>query len=459
MYRLLLLTTVILLSLILLLSFQYISATTCIEYQQDKRTVEISCGTANITDIYDALGSSVVNSEAPKVWVLNANVRVKDDATFYINSTDTIWLKINSTSENAYSIISQGNLRIDSTKLTSWDALADNYAKISSDGMKPRSYIRSEKGTGTLDITNSELGYLGFNGSKSSGLSYYSGSGSKITNNRIHDLWNGFYSASVENITIENNHFYDNVIYGIDPHSGTHDLVIRENRVYDNGWHGIICSKHCYNITVDSNIVSGNAQTGIILHGNTTNSTVTNNNVYDNKQDQISLQNLADNNRIYNNNLSGGISGIEVAESSNNNVYDNTIKNAYYGVLIHNGSSGNSFKSNDIVDARNYTLYARDSNTSGNIFLKNRISATPIIRMLLVNNTSTLLNNTIGNTDAKFELTLLRDSTIVLQNNIMLATDGIIRSDSRYEPLPLSAQLQSKKSALDIYLTNQNLTN
>ena len=83
-----------------------------------------------------------------------------------INSTDTLWLKINSTSGNAYSIISRGNLKIDSAKITSWDAVTNNYAKISNQGTEPRSFIRVEKETGMLDISNSELGYLGYNGSK-----------------------------------------------------------------------------------------------------------------------------------------------------------------------------------------------------------------------------------------------------------------------------------------------------
>jgi poly(beta-D-mannuronate) C5 epimerase len=81
----------------------------------------------------------------------------------------------------------------------------------------------------------------------------------------IDDLWNGFYSASIGNITIDNNQFYDNIIYGIEPHSATHDSAIVENKVYSNVWHGIICSKHCYNIRIDSNTVFGNAQSGIVV--------------------------------------------------------------------------------------------------------------------------------------------------------------------------------------------------
>lgn len=458
MKKLLLLVTGIILSFFLLFSYQDTSTTSCLEFQQDKRTIEISCGNANIRDLYNTFGPSIIKNESQKVWVLNANVRIKDDATLYINSTDTLWLKINSTSGSAYSIISEGNLRIDSAKITSWDTVSENYAKISNQGTEPRSFIRVEKGTGTSDISNSELGYLGYNGSKSSGLSFYSGSGSKISNNRIHDLWNGFYSASVENITIENNQFYDNIIYGIDPHSATHDLAILENKVYNNGWHGIICSKHCYNITIDSNRVFGNAQTGIILHGNTTNSTVAENMVYDNKQDQISLQNSADNNRIYNNILGGGTSDVEIAESSNNNVYGNTIRNAYYNIFIHNGSSGNQIESNEIIDAYNYTVYVRDANSTGNIFSKNRILTYPVTKVLLINNTSNFINNTIGSIDAKYEFTLMNGSELVLQDNIMFHSGGAVKSESGHEPLPLSAKLQSKKSALDMYLRKQNLT-
>ena len=209
---------------------------------------------------------------------------------------------------------------------------------------------------------------------------------------------------------------------------------------------------------IDSNRVSGNAQTGIIVHGNTTNSTVTKNIIYDNKQDQISLQNSANNNQIYNNKLSGGMSGIEVAESSKNNIHDNTIKNAHYNILIHNGSSGNLIESNDIINAYEYTVYTKDPNSNGNVFAKNRISTATVIRILLINNTSTFINNTIGNVDTKYEFTLRNHSTLVLQNNIMYPAGGVIKSDSHYEPLPLSARPQSKKSALDLYLSNQNVT-
>jgi poly(beta-D-mannuronate) C5 epimerase len=52
---------------------------------------------------------------------------------------------------------------------------------------------------------------------------------------------------------IEDNHVHDNTIYGLDPHTGTHDMIIRNNVVHNNGEEGIICSEDCYNITIEGN--------------------------------------------------------------------------------------------------------------------------------------------------------------------------------------------------------------
>jgi mannuronan 5-epimerase len=98
---------------------------------------------------------SLIKNESPGVWLLDASIKIKDGATFYINSTDTEWLKVNSTAGSAHNIIPQGNIRIDSIRLTSWDASSDNFAEISPDGKSPRSFIRIEKGNGTTEISNS----------------------------------------------------------------------------------------------------------------------------------------------------------------------------------------------------------------------------------------------------------------------------------------------------------------
>ena len=53
-------------------------------------------------------------------------------------------------------------------------------------------YILVNSGNGTTNITNSELAYLGYPHARSFGLTYYTGAGSIIKNNKIHDLQTGF---------------------------------------------------------------------------------------------------------------------------------------------------------------------------------------------------------------------------------------------------------------------------
>ena len=171
------------------------------------------------------------------------------------------------------------------------------------------------------------------------------------------------------------------------------------------------------------------AQSGIVLHGNTTNSTIAENMIYDNKQDQISLQNSADNNLIYNNTLSAGTSGIEIAESSNNNLSVIQSKMPSIMSLYITDPTGNHIESNDINNANNFTLYIRDATILQVISLKNRILTYPTINILLINNTSAFINNTIGNNNTKYELHLMNDSELVLQDNIMFESGGIIKSE------------------------------
>src|SRR6266487_6238967 len=72
--------------------------------------------------------------------------------------------------------------------------------------------------TGTTDIINSEIAYLGyekgsFSGTGTAGLNYYGGDGSTLLGNNIHHLYFGFYSSGVGNMVIENNQVHDNTIY------------------------------------------------------------------------------------------------------------------------------------------------------------------------------------------------------------------------------------------------------
>jgi mannuronan 5-epimerase len=395
----------------------------CITYNKSHRIISINCGSTNLTDIYNSLKNPhrILDKEkktSSKVWLLNANIEVKDGATLYINSTDTSWLKINSmsTKGSAYSILAHGSLIIDSTKITSWDIKKNDYGKTNSDGTLPRSYILVKYGSSRgemTNITNSEMAYLGYDYPNSFGLTYYTGAGSIIRNNKIHDLWYGFYSHSegAYNIRIENNEFYNNHVYGIDPHSGTHDMTISNNTVHDNGRHGIICSTDCYNIIIDSNKVFGNTKDGIMLYANVSRSIIKNNIVYDNQGDQIVLLNFSHNNKVYANNMTGGKSGVVVSEkSSNNMIVGNSIRNSsQYGIYLLEGAFNNLFSSNLILYAKVNAINLSDPTTYNNTFKDN---------LLLTknnNNKNAIAADSNGN-NKFFNTKLLNTAIITLQD-------------------------------------------
>ena len=351
----------------------------CITFDPVQRLISVLCKSANLTNIYKSLSNKdptpLKKEYHPhsRIWILNANLTLARGATLYINSTDTDWLKINSTGEVAYDMVSYGNLMIDSVKITSWDSSKNDFATTKNHGVKSRSYIFVNSGIGeTSNITNSEIAYLGYADSHAFGLVYYGGAGSIIKDNKIHDLWYGFYSQNrAHNITIENNEIYNNTEYGINPHNTSHELKIRNNIVYDNGKHGIICSSSGYRITLDSNIVYNNGQDGIKLYNNVSKSTIRNNKVYNNTDDQISIYGSQHNN-IYKNSVSKGKSGLRISNSSDNEISNNAITtSSLYGIYILRGAHNNFVSSNQISKAAVSAIHIQDQKTIDNILIGN----------------------------------------------------------------------------------------
>ena len=369
----------------------------CIVYNPTTLTITVSCSSpVSLTDIYEQLGgfgnsALYKDPNSDGVWALNANVTILAGSTLNIDSKDTKWLKIISDGKTlAYGIHVYGSMKIDSVKVTSWNPETNDY--VESRGSRetsgkivhlgaPRPYIRVEhRGTGTTNITNSEIAYLGYEGgwgSGTSGLHYHlAGHGSVIRNNDIHHLYFGFYSVGVGGIIIENNKVHDMGHYGIDPHTGTHDMIIRNNTVYGNNGTAIICSLDCYNILIESNKVYNNTGYGITFSRNMTNSVVRNNLLHDQKNAIVVSQ--SHNNEIYNNTISNSNPGITLQNASSaNKIYLNSIINSTNATSIKTGAHGNIVYSNTIVlkDTTNAKAIVSDNDSKSldNTFRDNRI--------------------------------------------------------------------------------------
>jgi len=354
-------------------------SSSCINYDPSARLITVTCTSASLTDVYNSLNDPNIlgierqresSSSSGNLWLLNANLKISQGATFYINPTDTAWLKIISDGKSAYKVDVRGSLKVDSVKITSWDPETNYYAVTNgtripngSGGYEvhvgaSRPFIRIEKdATGTTDITNSEIAYLGYEGGVGvavTGLYYLGGDGSVLRHNNLHDLYFGFYSRGVGGMIIENNHIYNNSRYGLDPHTGTHDMIIRSNVVNDNGWIGIICSLDCHNITIENNEVYNNKESGIMFSRNMYNSIARNNYVH-NEGIAISVS-QSHNNEIYNNTVSDSSNAIYLINSSSNNIiHHNTVINSPQGISAFGAGPGNTFylnSVNGIVDSK-----------------------------------------------------------------------------------------------------------
>jgi len=370
----------------------------CVNYNPSARTITVSCSSARLTDIDNALhDSSLLAKQSPTgTWFLNANLVIAKGATFHIDSTDTKWLKISSKVTHsagatklapAYWIDVHGSLKIDSVKVTSWDPTTNYYARTNGSrtatdvfvlGASRPSIVVENNATGTTDITNSEIAYLGYEQGKhkgGSGLSYYyGGDGSVIRNNIIREVYFGLYTFGVGHMIVENNIIRNSGNYGLDPHTGTHDMIIRNNKVYDNNGSGIICSLNCYNILIENNKVHDNAGDGIDFSRNMYNSIARNNIIYNEPAGVFVSRSHS--NQIYNNTVSTSGNGIYVnSGSSNNKLYDNTLRDSKsHAILVNNGSNGNAFYSNNIVSANKEGLEIdQDPTSRNNVFSNNQI--------------------------------------------------------------------------------------
>lgn len=320
----------------------------------------------------------------PGEWILRANLYIGKDVALVVDKNDVNLLKLKSDANGHVWIRSQnGSMLFSNTKVTSWDEINQ---MPDSDYSGGRSYIAA-KGSGRLDVVNSDIGYLGYAGlpkrggpfGGSYGLSWKITNGKlnndlltgSVINSKIHNNFFGLYSFGATGIVIRNNEVFDNVQYGIDPHDDSNNLIIADNRVHDNGTHGIITSKRCFNNEITGNISYNNKLHGIMLDRSSNNNIVQNNVTYGNV-DGITIYesnyNLITSNNIYENKQ-----GIRLNQSASANyIENNQVSSNQTGLHIYGGAGQNFFIRNIV---KNNNLGVSIQNASGNVLYANFATA------------------------------------------------------------------------------------
>ncbi len=191
-----------------------------------------------------------------------------------------------------------------------------------------------------LNIDHSTFRYLGRDWNSSYGVSWSKGSTGTVTNSRFEHDFIGVYTNASPSLLVQHNTLLYNSLYGIDPHSGSKNMMIIGNTSNDNGRHGIIFSDHVTGGVVRDNTTIGNGLNGIMMDEASTGNVITHNTVKDNKSD-----------------------GLVMANSSNNRVVNNTVSGNRIGVTLRGTTKGTVLTQNVITDNK---LAVQGGSSAGN---------------------------------------------------------------------------------------------
>ena len=307
-----------------------------------------------------------------------------------------------------------------------------------------------------MNITNSNINNLGFNGIKDTwGIAYYAGSGSKLLNNIISSNFRGVYlTTNVSNILVANNTIQNSSQHGLNMYKAR-DAKVLDNKISSNTEHGIFCTRECENILLRSNYILDNGRNGIVLNKDTTNSIVKQNIVKDNNRSGIAIwnssENIVEGNLMHQNGL-----GITIAQNSSQNIVNNnSISNSLSnGMLLDTNSTKNRIEKNLVAHSVGSGVYIK--NASYNALVRNDITENSRNGIVLSNATRNELvsNNISANAPYNYyirtnsKLNVVRDTyfdnatlrffdnstNIILEN-----TDNRITSSDYDEKVPVRA--------------------
>jgi len=240
----------------------------------------------------------------------------------------------------------------------------------------------------------------------------YSKGNDIFINNTVHDGFRGIEIG--DNSKVIGNIVYNNTDFGIwSGWGGTNNSIIKNNTVF-NSRTGIYLDGSHNNI-ISSNKAFDNNYNGIHLEGYSTNNKVFNNTLYNNSYYYgINLEAQSNSNLIYNNFIYDNIYNIALYDSHNNSIYNNIIFNAVHdGIYLDGKNTFNEISNNFIYNSgRNNIRILR--NSYNNIFSNNVVYSAAYEEVKLWNTNGS--NNFVSNTISKYNV--YSNSSIIISNTL-----------------------------------------
>lgn len=371
-----------------------------VEYPSHPNAPKQDITLAQIDAALSAKGQPDLITNTGTVWVLRTDMVVLATARLQVKSSYASDLQLDSTP--TYPDGSQRILPL--TKLVArggsmvFDGIhlyAAENGQADTTYFGGRSYLLAENG-GRMDVLRSEISHLGWSAGEPSGMSWRkmgkqngdptkledirTGATGSVINSKIHDMYFGQYSYEAYGLVVKNSEFYNNILYGFDPHDYSTNFEIASNKVYNNGKHGIIFSRGCTLNRIYNNEVWGNKEHGIMLDRGSNVNQIYNNTVYNNS-DGIALfqseKNVVRDNTLYENERGVRINATydqgDVFDglANENVIVGNTIRdNTQYGIYLYERADKNVIEGNSIEGSSASGIYIK---TGGNTIKANTI--------------------------------------------------------------------------------------
>jgi parallel beta-helix repeat protein len=339
-----------------------------VRYDRATNLIDVVGGTGvTLPAIASAVGAPAALREvSPGEWQLGADLVVRGGAELQISAPQVRWLKLASEPGRFVSVEALGGkLDITGSCVTSWNDAQGSADTGYDDG---RSFLLARDGA-QMTISHAELHYLGHGDVESYGLSWRTaGTGGGISDSIVSNLYYGLYTYQVSGVSVLDNEFRNNVLYGIDPHTGSAKLDIERNVVHDNGKHGIILAEDCVDSVIRDNVVYRNAHHGIVLYLRSDRNVVEGNETFDNQSQGININESGGNtlrdNKVYDN----GETGVGITQLAQGNVVEgNQLRgNKQDGLRVVSESTATTVQNNVIAENARYGVYV---DTSGAVDL------------------------------------------------------------------------------------------
>jgi parallel beta-helix repeat protein len=303
----------------------------------------------------------VLEQESPGVWLLSANLRIEAGARLSVAAPEARWLKLLSDDRGFVWIKARGGeLEFSGTCISSWDATRNQFDELYQDG---RAFVLARDGA-RMDIHNSDLRYLGYDGSEAYGLAWrLKDTAGQIIDSFVSHNFYGIYSFQVADLVIRGNETDHNVMYGIDPHTQSMRLVIENNVAHDNGKHGIILAEECSNGIIRNNVAYSNLHHGIVIYQRSNDNLVEGNTAYGNGGHGININDSANTivrgNTVYDN-LKAGI-GIGQQASATQLLGNAVRDNRGDGITLYSDAKGSLLRENTISDNARFGIYVKSA--------------------------------------------------------------------------------------------------